>query len=353
MTTSPNDSRPILVTGAAGLIGRRLLDAFAPERPVIALDLNPPAESRPGVRSVRCDLTKDEDVARALAEVRAAAGDRLASVIHLAAYYDFAGEPSPLYEELTVKGTRRLLRGLAGFAVEQFVFSSTMLVHRPAAGDEVLDETSPLEAAWDYPASKIAAEKVIADERGSIPAVILRIAGVYNEDGHSVPLGQHIARIHRKDFESYLFPGDPKHGQPFVHLDDLVDAFRRVVERRRELGPHEVFVIAEPDVVSYRELQDAFGEAIHGRKWPTLRIPKEVAKAGAAIEDAAPGPDPFIKPWMIDFADAHYPFSVERAEKLLGWTARRRLRDLLPVMVARMQADPERWYRENGIEPPR
>jgi hypothetical protein len=35
-------------------------------------------------------------VARALERVRAIDGDRIASVVHLAAYYDFAGSDSPL-----------------------------------------------------------------------------------------------------------------------------------------------------------------------------------------------------------------------------------------------------------------
>jgi nucleoside-diphosphate-sugar epimerase len=56
-------------------------------------------------------------------------------VIHLAAYYDFLGERSPKYDEITVRRTGRLLHGLRdlGFTVGQFVFSGTMLVHRPAS----------------------------------------------------------------------------------------------------------------------------------------------------------------------------------------------------------------------------
>ena len=37
----------------------------------------------------------------------------------------------PLYRAVTVEGTRRLLRNLQEFEVEQFVYSSTMLVHAP------------------------------------------------------------------------------------------------------------------------------------------------------------------------------------------------------------------------------
>jgi peroxiredoxin len=124
---------------------------------------------------------------------------------------------------------------------------------------------------WDYPRSKIEAERVIRQECGKIPAVILRIAGAYYEDCHSILIAQQIARIYERRLESYLFPGNPDHGQAFVHLSDLVDCFQRVIEICHELGPREVFLIAEPDMVSYAELQNCLGDLIHGEDWPTIR----------------------------------------------------------------------------------
>lgn len=50
-------------------------------------------------------MESDESVQTALKRVRYAYGERIASVIHLAAYYDFSGEPSPKYESVTVRGT--------------------------------------------------------------------------------------------------------------------------------------------------------------------------------------------------------------------------------------------------------
>lgn len=49
------------------------------------------------------------------------------SVVHLAAYYDVSGEPN----QIRVQGTRRLIEAFQGFDVEQLIFASTMLVHRP------------------------------------------------------------------------------------------------------------------------------------------------------------------------------------------------------------------------------
>jgi nucleoside-diphosphate-sugar epimerase len=346
----------VLVTGSAGLIGSKVVEAFSANYRVVGLDVKHPEKATVGTGFIECDVTKDESVRRALDMLRKNYGDRLASVIHLAAYYDFTGEPSPLYRELTVEGTRRLLTVLQQFRVEQFVFSSTMLVMEPVEDEEeTVTEQSPTlaaEEAWDYPRSKIEAERVIREVRGNIPAVILRIAGVYDDYGHTIPIAQQIGRIYEKRLESYLFPGDADHGQAFVHLDDLVDCFLKVVELRGELGAYEIFLIAEPDVMSYEELQEQIGELIHGTEWPTIRIPKVLAKAGAWAQENILGQKTFIKPWMVDLADQNYPVEIERARRRLGWEPKHRLRDTLSKMVGSLKEDPRRWYEVNKLSPP-
>jgi nucleoside-diphosphate-sugar epimerase len=345
--------KPVLaITGSSGLIGTSLVRNLERDFEVVGLDLKPPDTEGPA-DFIECDLTSDDSARDALAELARRHGRKLASVVHLAAYYDFSGEPSPLYRTLTVEGTRRLLRGLRELeSVEQLVFTSTVLVMKPAEKGELLDESSPVQAEWDYPQSKVEAEQVIREEHGDIPAVILRMAGVYDEDCRSIPLAQQIRRIYEKDFKSYFFPGNADHGQSFLHLDDAVECIRAVIERRAELDPLEVFLAGEPEVLSYAELQDRLGEAIHGKQWPTIRIPAPLAKVGAWLEEKLPGHESFIKPWMIDLADAHYPVSIERARTRLGWRPKRRLSTTLDAMVERLKQDPERWYRENGLEPP-
>ncbi len=58
------------------------------------------------------EITSDESVQEGLRMIREHHGDHIASVIHLSAYYDFVGEPSTKYNEITVHGTERLLHGL-------------------------------------------------------------------------------------------------------------------------------------------------------------------------------------------------------------------------------------------------
>lgn len=345
----------VLITGIGGLIGTRVAKALYPDYSIIGIDRkeddNLPHPHTP-YDYLPVDLTDDKNTSEVLEKVRQKTGGRLASVIHLAAYYDFAGEPSPLYDSLTVQGTSRLLRELKKFdQVEQFVFSSSLLAVKPNNAPGPVDENSPLEGKWDYPASKIKAEEVIRNEHGSIPAVSLRISGVYDEKGHSLPLGQQIDRIYQKQLESYLYPGDSDRGQALVHLDDLADLFRRVVDRRAALEPYEVFLVAEPDVMSYGELQDQLGELIHGDEWPTIRIPKIVAKAGAYVKNAiATGEErPFIKPWMIDLADDHYEADITKARTKLGWEPQHRLRNTLPAIVESLRDNPVEFYKANYL----
>ena len=345
-----NDKRRILLTGSSGYIGRAVLAALSRDYLVIGLDIVDRDDRPPSSDWRECDLTDDESVADALTSIRETYGDRLASVIHLAAYYDFSGEPSLLYDDLTVEGTRRLLRQLQSFQVEQFVFSSSLLVMEPTEPDETLNESSRVHAEWEYPQSKLDTERVISLERGRVPVVILRIAGVYDDHCHSIPISQQIRRIYEKDFESHLYPGDPGHGQSFVHLEDLVDCFVKTVEMRPQLGLYEMFLIGEPRVVSYGDLQDQIGQLIHDRDWPTIRVPKAIAKVGAwAMDEISGGDESFIKPWMIDLADAHYPVDISHAREQLGWYPAHCLRDALPRMVGFLLQKPEEFYRENQL----
>jgi nucleoside-diphosphate-sugar epimerase len=222
--------------------------------------------------------------------------------------------------------------------------------------DDIISERSATESeeeTWDYPRSKIEAERIIRQERGAISTVILRIAGVYDENCHSIPIAQQISRIYEKRLESYFFPGDAGHGQAFVHLNDLVDCFRKVVGLRRTIDAHEVFMIAEPDVMSYAELQDQIGELIHAQEWPTIRVPKVVAKAGAWVKEKIAGEeDNFIKPWMVDLADAHYPVEIARARQILGWQPKHLLRNTLSQMIGDLKTNPRQWYEKNKLNWP-
>jgi nucleoside-diphosphate-sugar epimerase len=356
---SEGKKETILVTGTSGRIGYPLAKRLAEEQQsfnVIGFDRKAPSHPPPSAECLYVDLTNEESTRRGLQAIRDLHGDRIASVIHLAAYYDFSGAPSPLYDKVTVGGTRRLLRLLQDFKVEQFIFSSTSLVQAPSRHGVRINEDSPLDIPpkWAYPKSKIETENVIHAERGNIPVVILRIAGVYDDLCHSIPFALQIQRIYERDPVAYFSPGDPSTGrQPYVHNDDVVDAILLAFARRKELPPEVILLIGETESLSYDELQRAFGQLIHGVKWNTRAIAPLVAKTGVRLLKFLPlGRSASIAPWMIDVAQDNMELDITRARTMLGWKPQHSLRDTLPKMVSGLKADPFTWYRENELKLP-
>lgn len=344
----------ILITGANGRIGTAVMRELRKTYTnVVGFDTSAEQNPPEGCTRIPVDITSDHSVAEGLRVLLAHHGSRVASVIHLAAYYDFLGKPSPKYDEITVNGTRRLLQGLrAGFKVQQFIFSSTMLVHKPGEPGIFFTEDWPIGPTWAYPESKVRTEALIREQRGDIPSVILRFAGVYDDRCHSPPLAHQIQRIYERQLESHLYSGSISHGTAYVHMDDVVDAIARAVKRRAKLGAETVMLIGEADALSYDELQHSFMRQIHDESYEAYNVPGPMAKVGAWFEDNVLGQKPFIKPWMIDRANDHYALDPSRAKKLLGWAPKHTLRKTIPKMVAALKADALAFYRENGLDPP-
>ncbi len=350
MATIETGLGTVIITGSSGLIGSAFL-AHAGERYTeLCLDSKAPPRLAPKTAHIiPCDLTSDENLHQALDEVRRLGHRRIASILHLAAYYSFASESSPLYEQVNVRGTEQLLHGLRDFEVEQFIFASTMLVHAPCEPGARINEDWPLQPKWSYPKSKVAAEQLILRERGDVPVVLMRIGALYDDRCHSIPLTQQIRRIYEKRFVSRILSGNVTHGVAFLHMEDMVTALALAVEQRKELPQVTTLLIGESETLSYDELQRTISRQLYGQEWVTHQIPKRLAKFGCWLQNLLPGADPFLKPWMIDLSDDHYAFDISRARTLLGWEPRHSLRTSLPSIINELKLDPEGWYENNHL----
>jgi nucleoside-diphosphate-sugar epimerase len=346
------DREVILITGASGRIGFKCAGYFAQKYQIVGLDIFL-AGNLPNVEFVIVDMASDESVKGGLDYVRSKYGNKIASVIHLAAYYSFDSSDSPNYDRITVRGTERLLKGLQSFDVDQFIFSSTMLVHKPTEPGVKITENSPLDPSWGYPLSKVKTEELIHRERGKISSVVLRIAGVYDDRCHSIPLSNQLQRIYENQLEAHVFAGDITHGASFVHMDDLIEAIALCVEKRKTLPPEVTLLIGEETTFSYDQLQRMMQKLIYDKEWRTWSLPKSIAKLGAWGQGHLPLMKPsFIKPWMIDRADDHFELDITKAKNTLGWQPRHRLDQVIPKWVDELKKDPMLWYDENKLKAP-
>ena len=269
----------VLITGSEGRIGKAITAELGDDYIVVGFE----QKCSTGSNCIPVDISSDSAVSSACEQLRERYGCRIVSVIHLAAFYDFSDTPHPLYEEVNVKGTRRLLESLQAFDVEQFIYASTMLVHAPTEPGLPISEDGALEPKWPYPASKVAAETEVGMHHGRIPFVIMRLAGVYTEWSEVPSLSTQIQRIYERQLQSHIFPGNPSHGQAFVHIDDAAHAFRLAVDKRAQLPGEATLLIGEPLTESYEGLQNLMGQLIHGEPWQTHQVPKTVAVVGACL----------------------------------------------------------------------
>lgn len=341
------DKEVILITGSSGLIGFNLIERLAPQYRLVGLDRVGPPYPPLKAECVNFDITDEEAIASAMERIRYGYGSHIASVIHLAAFYSFDSQYDEKYKAINVEGTRKFLEQLQDFQVDQFIFSSTDLLYQPTEPGHKIDESAPVEKSWGYPDSKIETEQLIKENHNEMPVAILRIAGVYTDYGHSIPITHQIKRIYEKDLKSHLYSGNLNHGDVYVHLDDVLRAIHKTVEKRKELPPEITINIGEPATPTYQQLQDTIGNLIHGEDWDTHKIPKPLAKAGAFAQNVVS--DTFIKPWMIERAGEHYELDIARAKKVLDWEPEHSILDTLPKMIASLKENPKEWYERNNL----
>jgi len=201
-------SAPVLVTGGAGSVGRRLVEMFAAAgQPVNVFDL--PAmdfsglEGRDGVQVFRGDITDAQDVRNAARTASA--------VIHLAAILPPNSERDrDLTFRVNVDGTRRVVEALEEANPDaMLVFTSSVSTYGDTAGEyPPIRVGHPRQAIDIYADSKIAGERVLMESK-LMNTVVLRIAGI------AVP--------------AFLEPPDPwpfmeEQRVEMVHRDDVVDA---------------------------------------------------------------------------------------------------------------------------------
>lgn len=341
----------IIVTGSCGRIGTALVKKLGEKDTILGFELLKAIYASKNEELIPVDLSSDESVHQAFMHIKNFYGSKIKAVIHLAAYYSFSQKHSPKYDLITVQGTERLLKQLQNFEVGQFIFTSTMLVHKPTKPGEPITEESPVEPHWDYPLSKVHTEQKIHELRGKIPTVILRVAGVYDDECHSIPISHQIQRIYEKTLDAHFFAGDQSHGASFMHMDDLVSAICLAVEKRKELPEETILLLGEEKTLSYKDLQTSISKLLFNKAITTISMPKWFAKMGAFLQCLVSFRcKPFIRPWMIDLADDHYELNVSKAKNLLGWNPQKNLETTLPVMIEDLKKDPVNWYKKNGLQ---
>jgi nucleoside-diphosphate-sugar epimerase len=262
----------IVVTGARGFIGQRVVEMLAPRAKDVRAGSRAlrsaasgasalsAVSDRPGVTPVALDVMDPDQVA---------AGVRSADVVVHCAMGD---------RETTVVGTRNVLAAARREGVPRVVHLSSAVVYGPVSG--VVDEQRPLRGGWSYADWKIAGEKDCEEARAAgLDVVVLRPSIVYGPRAATwaLELGDRLAGGHWGSLGRF--------GEGICNLifvDDLVEAIWLCASR--DDAACGVYNVNGAHLVTWNDFFAGYNRALG---LPPLRVRRpEAVIAGALAGDA-------------------------------------------------------------------
>lgn len=227
----------ILVTGAGGFIGRRLLSYFT----LHGLEVKPLYRSEQvKICSDRweADLTRPEHISF-LKEAKV----KPTTVVHLAGHINIALQPNPddptappipgrgdisrIYKE-NVLATANLLDFCLDVNVKHLIFASSQAVYGVPMTDTITEE-SPCKPLEHYANSKLCCEQLLqVGARHGIAVTVLRFPGVFSEDRRNGIVYEYCrAALHKKRI---TVNADIPLPLDVIYIDDVVDGFYKAVK---------------------------------------------------------------------------------------------------------------------------
>lgn len=237
----------ILVTGASGLLGCRLVERLlvAEKVQVRAMAHRPGRSSRLArltVDTAWCDITSAEQVRKAV--------EGCDVVVHCA--YGAAGYPSD-NRKTTVHGTRILAEVSAEAHIGRFVHISSVAVYSYSPPSNVTEDSSFISSSDNYCSDKIDAEKAVwrLHEKSELPLVVLRMGNIYGP--FSEPWTTRPLSLIRDGKVSLVDGG--YHNSNMVFVDNAVEAIIKSIKEDTAIG--QAFFITD-DPVSWRDFYGVY-----------------------------------------------------------------------------------------------
>jgi nucleoside-diphosphate-sugar epimerase len=180
------------------------------------------------------------------------------------------------------------------------------------------------------------------------------LAAVYSDWCELVPMYHQIERVARGLLQARLYPGSVDRGQTYVHVDAVAEAFLAAVEHLAgESGLHRLMV-GETRPVTHRQINHAADRAFGYGERRIFEVPEFVAREGARLMGWWRGlrdEEPFIRPWMIEFAGEHFEFDLTATRRALGWEPDGYLGDRLDAICDRAAIHRDIWLAKNEARP--
>lgn len=238
----------ILITGAEGFIGSRLISALRGKHDLFGLVRPKPGGERPpGVRWLEHDLSQPMDQARL--------PGRLDAIIHLAQsrhYREFPEQAKDIFN-VNIHGTFQLLEYARQTGVKCFIFASSGGVY--GYSYETFFETDPVNPLNFYLSSKYTAELLLANYQSYFKTIVLRFFFVYGSGQKGMLIPNLLSKVMKG--ELITIEGNPGFRINPIYIEDAVKVF----EPALDLQTSALFNVAGDEAVTLTDLVNLIGEA--------------------------------------------------------------------------------------------
>jgi uncharacterized protein (TIGR01777 family) len=250
-----NAREEILVSGASGLVGGRLLPSFARDGVAVRALTRRPGAAPPLAAPHRWVGWDGRDF-----PAGAVAG--AAGVVHLAGEPVFAGRLTPArrarIRDSRIESTRSLVAAIGALPEPQrprVLVSASAVGYYGSRGDQILGEDAGPGEGFLAEVCRAWEAEALAASRHAVRCVVLRIGIVLAREGGALP---RMALPFRAGLGGRL--GDGRQWLPWIHADDLVSLIRAAL---RDEGYTGAVNAVAPEPVRNAELTRALARRLH------------------------------------------------------------------------------------------
>lgn len=273
MTQSEKPNSNVLVTGATGFVGGRLVEKLVHEGYSVTCLVRESSDTRMlqgmAVRMVTGDLEENKALQEAVRGIH--------TVYHVAGAIKAANREQ--YFRVNQTGTRRLLQALAdsNSGASRFIHVSSLAAAGPSTADRGLKEgEEPNPISW-YGESKLGSEEEALKFADRFQVTILRPSAVYGPGDRETLI---VFRMIKTG--CLITPGRVIRRFSLVHVDDLVSALIRAGTQDTRSG--EVFNVSRPESYTWIQVGQTIARSLN-KQYRSIAFPTGIAVAAGVAGD--------------------------------------------------------------------
>ena len=252
-------TKSILVTGATGFIGSRLVEELINKGYNVTSLIRKGKKGNPKSKIIYGDLT-DEKINFN--------DNQFDCVFHLASHTSLEKNKKVL-QKVNLEGTKKLFNEIKSIT-KAIIYISGLGVYGET-GETVVNENQKYNPNTDFVKIRLDAEKFLKEDtsKNKIDFSVVHFGDVYGPDGWFYEM-----LVKRLKKNTFRMPKGGEYYKGFVHVDDAVGSMIAILENKR-FG--ESFIVADSNPVTFKEFTNFTADQINA-KHPG-NVPMFLAKA--------------------------------------------------------------------------